>query len=423
YIMVIFSLKSSLLALIWTPQQSGTTFTLQEVKFVNEKIGWIAGGYTGGAADGIILRTTDGGNTWINKTPSGLNLDVVFDIAPIDSLICHAVARDTSGNHFIIKTTDGGNNWAVKSDGLGTLPVCIDFVDMYYGWTAGELDYDPQRILHTTDGGETWFRLPGNGWEDYNGGPTRILFLNHQKGFVSGGTEDSPTTRGYIMGTTDEGYNWLEVYHWGSVIPYTWPLVEGICFIDSIHGWACGSLYGATPGDRELRIAYSADGGQNFDEILLVYPNDLMTLEDIEMITLEEGFVVGRYGRIWHTKNNWDTYFYDTTNTTATLYSLDFAISGDTAYGWAVGSGGTILHCRVPMGVKIIEKEKELIKSYILFPITKDRSLSALPKKEIYSINGRKVEIMNKRTLPKGIYFLNSQKEGKEIAKFKLIKF
>ena len=59
----------------WSPQTSGTTKTLYGVSFTDTNNGTISGFELGGT--GIILRTTDGGNTWIEQTnyslPQGAN--------------------------------------------------------------------------------------------------------------------------------------------------------------------------------------------------------------------------------------------------------------------------------------------------------------------------------------------------------------
>jgi len=395
---------------VWTPLQSGTASQLNDVDFVDVNHGWVVGGVkNGNFNDAIILKTSNGGTTWNNVTPSYSFIDEFIDVSAIDSLLCYVTAADTQSSPwipYILKTTNGGNTWQILNAPYYTLPIHLHFISPNIGWTAGELDYQPM-VLHTTDGGNTWVV---QGWWDYNGGPCEVFFCNSQRGFVAGGTEDSPTTRGYIMTTTDGGNNWFESYHWGATIPYTWPLVEGVSFVDEFHGWACANLYGSiNPYDE--RIIYTSDGGLYWDEIALISDTSIGRLHDIYMVDYSTGWVVCRGGDILHTTNNWTTWHLDTTNTTATLYAVDFP---DPNHGYAVGSGGTILkyeHVSIsekPNDPKIVlNKIPNLFHNSALF-IDKNFYL--------YDVTGKKLKGMNKN----GIYFLKN-KEGNK--KFKFIKF
>uniref|UniRef100_A0A7V3VU03 T9SS type A sorting domain-containing protein n=1 Tax=candidate division WOR-3 bacterium TaxID=2052148 RepID=A0A7V3VU03_UNCW3 len=325
----------------WSIQPSGTNSNLEDVDFVDVNHGWVVGGARDlNPNDAVILKTEDGGNTWNNVTPTYLNLgiDLFKRVSSPDSLICYATAQDTvgSGSHFyILKTTDGGNTWTVLPAPTYTLPTSIYFINSDMGWTAGELDYSPM-VLHTSDGGNSW---TVQGWYNYNGGPTRIFFCNSQQGFVAGGTEDSPTTRGYIMTTTDGGNSWFESYIWEAIIPYTWPLMTGVHFIDNLNGWACGNLYGATGPHYEERIVSTTDGGLNWDEVQIITDTTVGRLYDIHMVNSQTGWIVCG-GDILHTTNGWVSWHFDTSNVTTTLKAVDFV---DINNGWAAGYGGIIL--------------------------------------------------------------------------------
>jgi photosystem II stability/assembly factor-like uncharacterized protein len=129
-------------------QYAVTRKLLTDVFAVSDKEVWIVGG------GGTILRTTDGGQSWVEQnSPTTQNLRAV---------------------HF----AGAENGWAVGPNGLilkasasqrrpdGTLPVKwellpaptkenlndVFFVNAQEGWVAGE----HATILHTTDGGRTW---------------------------------------------------------------------------------------------------------------------------------------------------------------------------------------------------------------------------------------------------------------------------
>ncbi len=70
-----------------------------------------------------------------------------------------------AGNEFeVLRTTDGGETWMA----MPRQPRVIDFVDEDYGWIGG--DYG--RVVHTSDGGESWVvqHTPGLEEELVSGG-------------------------------------------------------------------------------------------------------------------------------------------------------------------------------------------------------------------------------------------------------------
>src|SRR4030095_3580129 len=85
----------------------GTTKTLYGVSFTDENNGTIAGFELGGT--GIILRTTDGGDSWAEQTsyslPQGANsfFAVSFTDANTGTIVGEA--------GIILQTTDGGKQW------------------------------------------------------------------------------------------------------------------------------------------------------------------------------------------------------------------------------------------------------------------------------------------------------------------------
>src|SRR4030095_6438705 len=85
----------------------GTTKTLYGVSFTDENNGTIAGFELGGT--GIILRTTDGGDSWVEQTsyslPQGANsfFAVSFTDANMGTIVGEA--------GIILQTTNGGKQW------------------------------------------------------------------------------------------------------------------------------------------------------------------------------------------------------------------------------------------------------------------------------------------------------------------------
>lgn len=110
-----------------------------------------------------ILRTTDGGSTWVNTTPESQQG------SPNDANGITLLSKDDAwvvldyGN--IWKTGDGGVTWTTQSippevSGFFLLRICA--IDQQTAWVSGGTAYGSTQegvILHTTDGGSTWTRL------------------------------------------------------------------------------------------------------------------------------------------------------------------------------------------------------------------------------------------------------------------------
>lgn len=85
----------------WIQQNSGTTTSLNDIKFINKNTGWIC-------ADGTLLKTTNGGNNWFflnNPVP----IKPLRSIIAIDSSIIYCVGNFET----IIKSTNGGTSWTI----------------------------------------------------------------------------------------------------------------------------------------------------------------------------------------------------------------------------------------------------------------------------------------------------------------------
>src|SRR5437016_3205604 len=89
----------------WTIQTSGTTQTLWAVSFTDENHGTAVG------EGGVIVRTTDGGAHWVPQ-PSGTTLQFRA-VSFTDSNNGTAVGEGGT----IVRTTDGGNTWGPQSSG------------------------------------------------------------------------------------------------------------------------------------------------------------------------------------------------------------------------------------------------------------------------------------------------------------------
>ncbi|MBM4157536.1 MAG: T9SS type A sorting domain-containing protein [Ignavibacteria bacterium] len=206
---------------------------------------------------GILIRTTDGGNSWaiifhqlsglidvqfvnsnwvyacgtsgvIRSTNGGLNWILLTNFSQLvgrklfftDSLTGTLVGL----NGFIITTTNGGINWTQR---YMMLPVQFGDSSLYdiqyINSSTGFIGGNNGIFIKTTNGGINWSYLP-------TGTITQLIaiyFLNENTGYIAG-------TAGNMFRTTNGGINWVQ--QTTGVSDYFFDIE----FININTGWACG---------------------------------------------------------------------------------------------------------------------------------------------------------------------------------------
>ena len=184
--------------------------------------------------------------------------------------------------------------WSELESGTPDNLHTIDFVEVLYGWAAGENG----TIVHTNDAGYHWEPQQSN----VNSTINSISFRDRFSGWAVGGDG----TEGVILYTEDGGNYWQEhSYH-------TEGNLNSIMFLDDQYGWACGA---------NGIIIYTTNGGINwFDQITPVTE----TLHDITMLDILTGFAVGDNGTILKTIDGgevWSLIFF---SEPYNLWSIDY---------------------------------------------------------------------------------------------------
>ncbi len=106
---------------------------------------FLADGQTGYALSDLVLKTTDGGETWDTLAVTGRAVQF-----PVDAQTGYLV-----GGERILKTTDGGETWVRRESGLPTYRSLVD-VDFPTGNDTGWVSGERGLIAMTTDGGMSW---------------------------------------------------------------------------------------------------------------------------------------------------------------------------------------------------------------------------------------------------------------------------
>jgi photosystem II stability/assembly factor-like uncharacterized protein len=98
---------------------------------------------------GTVLRTTDGGTTWIESKSSHLDLRTKLNAVHFNDSMTGWVAGD-EGKIYV--TRDGGRVWREQSSSVLANLRDIAFVDSKFGFAVG----DSGTIVRTSNGGENW---------------------------------------------------------------------------------------------------------------------------------------------------------------------------------------------------------------------------------------------------------------------------
>src|SRR5262249_10160226 len=92
----------------WLKQSSGTTARLRGVSAVSLTVAWASG------ADGVYLKTTDGGATWRSATVPGAEALDFRDVEAFDADTAYLLSIGEGEHSRIYKTIDGGEHWRLQ---------------------------------------------------------------------------------------------------------------------------------------------------------------------------------------------------------------------------------------------------------------------------------------------------------------------
>lgn len=240
----------------WTPQTSGVTARLRGVSAVSDAVAWSSG------SNSTILRTGDGGESWIKlPEPSPDRLDY-RDIDAIDEKTAYALSIGNGAASRIFKTTDAGATWTeqYRANDEKIFLDAMAFSDANRGIVLGD-SIDGRFFFMTTDnGGGQWIpvpvdrlppALPNEGFFAASG--TNVAVLGDR---IWIGTGAAPKAR--VLRSADRGRTWQ--------IADT-PLTAGpssgiysIAFRDAHHGIVVGGDY-AKELEAVDNCAITSDGG------------------------------------------------------------------------------------------------------------------------------------------------------------------
>ncbi len=240
----------------WTLQQSGVSVRLRGVSAVSDRIAWASG------AEGIVLRTTDGGATWHKLIVTTDTLDF-RDVDAIDARTAYVLSIGNGPASRIYKTTDAGASWTqqFKSDDPKAFFDAMSFWDSDHGIVIGDSIEGQFCIMTTENGGRSWKRVPTN---------VLPAALENEGAFAASGSNiavfgktnawigTGAGARARVLRTYDRGRTWKVVET---------PLRAGpsagifsVAFRDARHGVVVGGDY-TKEKETGDNLAVTSDGG------------------------------------------------------------------------------------------------------------------------------------------------------------------
>ncbi|MBE0648955.1 MAG: T9SS type A sorting domain-containing protein [Bacteroidales bacterium] len=282
--------------------------TLNSVQFVNPTTAFAVG------EGGTILKTTDGGLTWIRKDFewNGTSCHHVFFT---NDSVGFIAGEGTGG---IWKTTNGGESWTLSSSGAEGSISSLYFVNTDTGYAVGTVgDWASQGIIYkTTDGGASWYETGGAGQNCIS-----VFFTGPEIGYVVWGEISFGYYYTGLLKTSDGGASWIT-----DSIGLGLGTVHDLYFTDNDTGFAIGgSIYKTT------------DGGITWVEA----PGTGGSWKSVHFIDDNTGFMAGEGGMIMKTMNGGASWEVQPSGTDVSLNSINFA---DATRGIAVGAYGITLY-------------------------------------------------------------------------------
>ena len=219
----------------WLMQKGGTEEELVDVFLVDQTYGWIVG------ANGTVLKTSDGGSSWRRMhKPTDRHLTGVHFVSRLEGWAC-----GTGG--VILHTDDGASSWESQPSGISDALFEIQFLDDRYGYAVGWHG----EVRRTDDGGATWVRRRTPFSDPQSPAEvvelTGLSFISRDEGWVVGNHYD------VIMHTDDGGSSW-EVQRYD---------VEKGGYLGAVHFFD-GKTGVAVGGGNKGAVLRTTDGGSSW---------------------------------------------------------------------------------------------------------------------------------------------------------------
>ena len=290
----------------WQIRPSSISNDLNAVACPTDRLCYVVGGAPFIGGNGVILKTDNGGDTWVSQLIPVTN--PLRGISCLTSNLCY-VSGDGGA---LLKTINGGASWTRL--GVGT-----PAADQYY-WSIFAIDAanviavgNAGKIFRTTNSGATWGEMSSGTFNNLTG----VYFANGAIGWAVGG--------GSLLKTINGGTNWYPMPSGSSNFWWTADAVT-----QDLVWLSGGTISKSTDGALSSTAQYSTPG---------------VTFRGIDMIDANNGWAVGNSGYIRKTVNGGTAWTEETSPTTVILRDVACPSAG---LCFAVGDDGVIIRRGTP---------------------------------------------------------------------------
>ncbi len=239
------------------------------VDMVDENTAYIVGwGSKVGLQPSILIKTTDGGETWsyLEQLPENRQYDNLWGVKFKDIQNGFAIGGSSSGGSIIYKTSDGGQNWirSYVPFGSSLRSTCEAGNKLWFAGSSGML-------IYTTDDGITW-RSTSN---PISNTINSMMFTSEKIGFCG-------AMEGGFLKTTGGGDTWKYSCVYSDLTSYN---VQDIYFVNDSIGYAAQG-YG--------KAVKTTDGGTTWQTIIPDTTSVTTVNYGVFFVNENLGFIVGR---------------------------------------------------------------------------------------------------------------------------------
>lgn len=298
------SLRSLALALVllvpamataqsWAPTATGTADVLSDVHFVTAGTGFAAGDA------GLLLTTTNGGQTWSSRV-----LNAALDHQGVAFNPAGSIGLILTDAGSVWRTTDTGATWTLLPTGMADGRAAIAWGTDAVVWVAGR---DANAAV-STDGGLTWTFRPSGAAQRTESAAA----VGASLAWVVG-------ENGEIRHTTNGGLTWV------TQPSGTTADLKDIQMLDATTGYIAAN---------NNVVLKTTNGGASWANVAT--PG--VSGNGVHFVSATTGWVVADAGQIWHTTTGGTTWVLQPSGTAQSFNRVHFATPG---FGMAVGDAGT----------------------------------------------------------------------------------
>ncbi|WP_373520041.1 YCF48-related protein [Aquiflexum sp.] len=274
----------------WGNQLTGITW-------VSDETGFIAG-------DQVILKTIDGGLSWVEQEAPSKNR--MWGVGFFNETLGLMVGEGGD----VYRTTNGGQTWQLSNAGTQRTLKSVKFLNETRAYAVGENG----EVFRSTNGGQSWARQSVGTTSNLNS----LYFVNQDTGYIA-------TSQGQVIRTFNGGNNW-NVQNTGQT-----KSLADIHFTSGMVGYAVG---------QQGTLIKTTNAGLNWTLLNSGTERDLNTVS-FNRSNPNFGVFLGENATILRTANAGTTIDGININNTQNYNSVSFRRSSNVVF--AVGENGFVI--------------------------------------------------------------------------------